>query len=121
MSHLPESPVHVGQVLHPNTIASHVLPANTVFIDQGSRWSNPYRRGIDGTLDDICDRFDFDLAHDITKLQALDELQGMDLLSFTAGQRSHGDTLVKLAAMKLHERYAWAEDILGCGAQRQAA
>lgn len=84
----------------------HVMTENSVYIGRGSKWGNPYRIGIDGNRDTVCDKhkqylWDQVQRGDIT-LQELVELDGKDLVCFCAPQRCHGDTLI-LAIM-------WAKD-----------
>lgn len=99
-----------GKVLNSADIPNGLLPANTVFIDRGSRYANPFVIGVHGTRDECCDRFDLMLANSPEALEDIEYLKGKDLACYCAPERCHGDTLTLLATMSYSERLSWAEE-----------
>lgn len=106
-----QAPQTSAKVLNSQDIANGILPANSVFIDKGSPWENPFSIGIHGDRDEIVDRYEHLLAHSPETLESLDYLKGKDLICYCAPRRCHGDVLIKLAAMNYRERLLWAEKI----------
>lgn len=68
-------------------------PVDAVYVGRGSPWGNPFKIGRDGTRDEVCDRFEFEV------LSGLDvsELTGKDLVCFCAPKRCHADSLLRKA------------------------
>lgn len=87
-------------------------PAGAQYIGRGSPYGNRFVIGQHGDRDRVCDAHDLDLARDGAKLKALDALKDKSTICFCFPQRCHGDTLVKLAAMPLEERMAWAAETI---------
>ena len=69
------------------------VPAGAVYIGRGSPWGNPFKIGVHGTRDEVCDRFERDV------LPALDvsSLRGKHLVCFCAPSRCHGDAILRKA------------------------
>ena len=67
--------------------------ANAVYCGNGSPYANPYKIGLDGDRDDVCELFEEYV------LPGLDvsELKGKDLLCFCKPKRCHCDTILKKA------------------------
>lgn len=68
-------------------------PPGSVYCGRGSPWGNPFRVGIDGTRDEVCDRFEAEV------LPTLDvsALRGKDLVCFCAPKRCHCDAILRKA------------------------
>lgn len=66
------------------------IPVDAVFCGRPSRYGNPFRIGVDGTRDEVCDRFEREV------LPSLDvsNLRGKDLVCYCAPQRCHCDALL---------------------------
>jgi Domain of unknown function (DUF4326) len=101
----------VGKVLNSQHIPYNILPANSVYVDKGSRWANPFTVGVDGTNHEVCDLYDQKLANDPKLLQSIDVLVGKDLLCGCGYDRCHAHTLTRLATMPLEQRMIWAEQV----------
>lgn len=99
-----------GKVLNSKDIPSNILPANTVYVDQGSIWANPFRAGVDGTPGECLERYEILLAHTDTILEEIDHLQGMNLLCHST---DHANVLLMLAGMNYRQRLEWADKKLG--------
>jgi len=106
-----EAGSNVGRVISSHDVEANLLPANSVFIDHGSAYANPFTLADHGTQDEICDRYELMLAMDQDKLKGLDHLTGKNVITFWADRRNHGETLVELAAMSIDQRLEWAESI----------
>ena len=65
----------------------------SMYIGRGSRFGNPFRIGVHGTRDEVCDLFEREV------LPTLDVsiLRGRDLVCFCAPLRCHGDSILKKA------------------------
>jgi hypothetical protein len=101
----------LGKVINSRDIPSAVMPANTVFVDRGSPFANPFKEDPTVSTDKACNSYDLMLANSPKTLAKLDVLRGMDLICFDAPNRSHADTLVVLAAMIYDDRLKWADMI----------
>lgn len=68
-------------------------PLDCVYVGRGSPWGNPFRIGVDGTRDQVCDRFE----REILPTLDLTPLRGKNLVCFCAPQRCHADVLLREA------------------------
>ena len=68
-----------------------------VRIDRRTKWGNPFRIGIDGDRDEVCDKHARWIMTQPHLLAALEELRGKRLGCWCSPLRCHGDTLAKLA------------------------
>jgi len=68
-----------------------------VYIGRPSKWGNPYTVGVDGTRDEVCERYRTYLLGETNLLSSLPELKGKVLGCWCAPQRCHGDILAELA------------------------
>ena len=62
-----------------------------------SKWRNPYRIGVDGTRDEVIEKYRAYLLATPRLVAALPELRGKDLLCWCAPERCHGEVLLALA------------------------
>jgi hypothetical protein len=69
-------------------------PKDAVYIGRGSPWGNPFKIGIDGDRNEVCDRYEREV---LPKLD-LEPLRGKDLVCFCAPLRCHGDSLLRALA-----------------------
>lgn len=94
-------------VLNRHKLPNKAISPGTVYIGRGSMWGNPYVMGRDGDRDDVCDRYERYLEHQIAMghitVEQLASLHGKDLVCFCAPLRCHGDTLVQAAAWAVKE------------------
>lgn len=111
MNPMNAQPPNAGKLINCQQIPAGKLPANTVFIDKGSPWENPFTIGIHGDREEIVTRYELLLAHTPEKLEELDFLQGKDLTCFCAPLKCHGTILLHLAAMPYRQRLEWAEQV----------
>lgn len=79
----------------PKVLNKHVdgIPKGAAYIGRGSPHGNPFRIGLDGDRDAVCDRFEREV------LPTLDVsiLRGLDLVCFCKPKRCHGDSILKKA------------------------
>lgn len=71
--------------------AKRTAPPDAVYIGRGSKWGNPFRIGVDGTRDQVCDRF----AKEVLPKLDLEPLRGKDLVCFCYPKRCHGDSILE--------------------------
>lgn len=69
------------------------LPPNAVYCARGSKYGNPFKIGVDGDRDTVCDSFE------AITLPTLDvtALRGKDLVCFCAPLRCHCDAILRKA------------------------
>lgn len=113
--------VRTCKVLNSNDIPAGILPADTVFVDKGSTWENPFTVGVHGTRSEVLERYNYMLANSPEALESLDLLHGKDLISHDAPLRGHADTLLYLASINYAARLEWAEDLKALYAPAKAA
>jgi hypothetical protein len=65
-------------------------PRSAIYIGRGSPWGNPYRIGVHGTRDEVCDRFEREILPQLD----LVPLRGKHLVCFCAPARCHGDAIL---------------------------
>lgn len=74
------------------------LPPNSTYIGRGTFTGNPYRIGVDGTRDQVIDRFIADRQNDESFLaEVRSKLKGRHLVCHCAPERCHGDWLICVA------------------------
>lgn len=65
-------------------------PADAVYVGRGSPWGNPFRIGVDGTRDQVVDKFE----REVLPRLDLAPLRGKHLVCFCAPKRCHADILL---------------------------
>ena len=83
------------------------VPTGAIYIGRGSKWGNPFVIGRDGDRAAVVEKHERWLAGQRGLLQAIDALQGYDLVCFCAPASCHGDVLLQLANASRDERIAW--------------
>lgn len=79
--------------------------SDAVCIDRSGPYGNPYHIGLDGTRDEVCDRFEvYAKARLAREPHWLDKLRGRDLQCHCrdpryprSSKRCHGETLLRLS------------------------
>ena len=73
-------------------------PEDARYIGRGSIAGNPYKIGVHGTRDEVCDLFEqMCERHPRLKQQLIDYCRGHDLKCFCKPLRCHGDYLVRIS------------------------
>lgn len=67
------------------------MPPKSVYCARGSPYGNPFKIGVDGNRDDVCDKFEAQVLPDLD----VSELRGKDLICFCAPLRCHCDSILK--------------------------
>lgn len=71
---------------------------NAVYIGRGSIYGNPFKIGIDGNRDEVCDKYEEMVLNNPKLLARIkSKLKGKDLLCYCSPKRCHGDFLIKIA------------------------
>ena len=65
-------------------------------IFRGTQWGNPFKEGVDGTRDEVCDKYEVYIRNNPILLAELPKLEGETLGCYCKPKRCHGDMLVKL-------------------------
>jgi len=81
------------------------IPKGAVLIARPSRWGNPFKIGIDGTRQEVIEKYRLWLLDNKELLSLLGELRGKDLVCYchtwdgqgTNPMYCHGDILLELA------------------------
>ena len=63
----------------------------------GSKWANPFKIGLNGTRDEVIEKYRAWLLEQPELMAALPELRGKDLACWCAPKYCHGDVLLALA------------------------
>ena len=71
-------------------------PPGSVYIGRGSKWGNPYVIGVDGTREEVIQKYAVNIPTDLMG-DAQIELRGKDLVCFCAPAACHGDILLRIA------------------------
>lgn len=100
----------MSKIVYLNDLAANTLPANSIYIEVGSKWANPFITGKDGNQEECIELYKKHLASNPEMLDAIDELEGKDLLCYHA---PHANVLLELAGMTQNEREHWADRVLG--------
>lgn len=75
----------------------HCLRAkNDVFIGRPSIWGNPFKIGLDGTREEVIEKYEKWIRTQPHILRHLPDLKGKRLGCFCAPKACHGDVLIKL-------------------------
>lgn len=73
-------------------------PNGPVYIGRPSEWGNPFQAGLDGTRDEVIDKFEAWFRSDPGRVaRAKRLLRGKDLLCWCAPKRCHGEVLLRIA------------------------
>jgi len=67
-----------------------------IYIGRGSKWGNPYSIGVDGTREEVIEKYKQYIVTQTHLMDTLPELIGKRLACFCHPQACHGDILVKL-------------------------
>lgn len=81
----------MGMIVH------HKKDKYDVFIGRPSKWGNPFVIGVDGTRDEVIQKYEDWLMKQPNLLNDLHELKGKTLGCWCIPKRCHGEVLVKLA------------------------
>ena len=73
-----------------------IIPPDAVYIGRGSKWGNPYRIGMEGNRDQVCEMYEV-FANETFLQSDFEELRGKDLICFCSPKRCHGDYLIQRA------------------------
>lgn len=68
-----------------------------IYIGRGSDWGNPYKIGVDGTRNEVIEKYKLYLQSRPDLLARIGELKGKILSCWCAPKNCHGDYLAKLA------------------------
>jgi len=75
-----------------------IIPSDAVYIGRGSKWGNPFRIGVDGTREEVIQKYQRWLTRQpALVIAARSELKGKDLVCFCTPKQCHGTTLWNLA------------------------
>jgi hypothetical protein len=83
------------------------IPADVVYIGRGtwrgqkSLCANPHEIGVDGTRNEVCDKFEQWAPTQPEVMAAIESLRGRDLACYCAPYRCHGDWILKMANREL--------------------
>lgn len=66
-----------------------------VYIGRGSKWGNPFAIGIDGTREEVIDKYENHLLNSPELMNSLYELKNKVLGCYCKPLPCHGDVLIK--------------------------
>ena len=69
-----------------------------VYVGRPSKWGNPFRMGVDGTREEVIEKYREWLLGNERLMRDLEELRGKDLACWCAPKPCHADVLLELVA-----------------------
>jgi hypothetical protein len=73
-------------------------PKGAVYIGRPSKWGNPFTIGVDGTREEVINKYEKWLCSNPALIsEATRELVGKDLVCFCSPKSCHGDILIRVA------------------------
>ena len=79
-------------------------PPDAIYIGRPSKWGNPFQIGKDGTREEVVAKHEAWILGNPELLSQIGELTGKHLVCYCSPQACHGDTLMKLANAKMHNK-----------------
>ena len=67
-----------------------------VYVGRLSKWGNPFRMGVDGTREEVIEKYREWLLGNDRLMRDLEELRGKDLACWCAPKPCHADVLLEL-------------------------
>lgn len=80
------------------------LPPNTVLVDRTTPLGNPFHIGVDGTRDEVCDKYEAWIVTQPRLLAMIAGLRGRHCMCWCWPLRCHATTIVRLANGDVSER-----------------
>ena len=68
-----------------------------IYIGRGSKWGNPYKIGIDGTREEVIEKYKEYYRKNDNLQKSIHELRGHNLICWCAPFACHGDFLLEEA------------------------
>ena len=66
-----------------------MIPSDAIYIGRGSKYGNPFAIGVDGSRDDVCDKFEKEILPTLN----VEPLRGKSLVCFCTPERCHGNSI----------------------------
>lgn len=76
------------------------IPSDAIRCDRTTIYGNPFIIGIDGTRDQVCDKYEKWIWEDINfslREKMVNELRGKDLICWCYPDRCHCETIIDIA------------------------
>lgn len=73
------------------------IPEDAVYVGRPTKWGNPFVMGVDGTREEVIQRYRDWFEQQDYLLVRLDELRGKDLVCHCAPLSCHADVLLEKA------------------------
>ena len=80
-----------------NCHAHETRGGRRVYVGRPSKWGNPFRMGVDGTREEVIEKYREWLLVNERLMADLDELRGKDLACWCAPKPCHADVLLELS------------------------
>jgi hypothetical protein len=82
---------------NPKTIVVHFRKSPyDIYIGRPSLWQNPFKIGIDGTREEVIEKYREYILNKPELMERLNELKGKRLGCWCRPQKCHGDILIEL-------------------------
>jgi len=94
--HIKSSHPVAPQVLNKRDFGK-TLPPNSSYVGRGTFAGNPYRIGVDGTRDEVIDRYIAEKSQDAAFMSKVRQLKGRHLICHCAPERCHATWLLCVA------------------------
>lgn len=73
------------------------IPEGAAYVGRFTVWGNPFILGLDGTREEVVEKYRERLLASPALMARLGELRGMDLVCWCAPMPCHADVLIELA------------------------
>ena len=83
---------------------------------RGSKWGNPFVIGIDGTRDEVIEKYRIWVRTQPHLMAEIHKLHGKRLGCWCGKQHCHGEVILEIAAERVREIEAQFKEIFGDGA-----
>lgn len=72
------------------------MPLYDVYIGRGGRWGNPFKIGVDGTREEVIEKYKVWILSQPPLLNEISQLRGKVLGCWCKPKACHGDVIVEL-------------------------
>lgn len=74
-----------------------VIPKDAVYVGRPTKWGNPYVIGVDGTREEVIEKYRYYLMGKDDLIFEVNGLKGKDLVCWCSPEACHADVLLEIA------------------------
>jgi hypothetical protein len=84
------------EVMKTTVVNIKEMPLYDVYIGRGGRWGNPFKIGVDGTREEVIEKYKVWILSQPPLLNEISQLRGKVLGCWCKPKACHGDVIVEL-------------------------